>query len=633
MRELDEISAVAIYPAIGIARIGNSSNDYFIGPEIPGILAQIQHDYRDPQGRILRQAARFRLFGLDADGKIIKELSADDGDITWSVHVANAKAAWYQFVKALDLGESAGALSSDTGGIPAVACPRRNPKIHGVCRSDLVIDPGPRLITGRNLNADGSQPQYAYDTGTFHGVPVYLGELRTDAKGNLIFLGGRGHSSTFLPGPPPGFANNPGWHDDISDGPVDATIQLKDGRTYQAIGAWVITAPPDFAPGVRAFVTGYDLIFETAIQLDPSLNPARIGFFEHIYPILERISINQWVNAGVALAYGWGSPADFTNPEFIARLSDPGDRNQPLRQAIFQMFRNPDYQIMDANGWPPIYGDAVSLDFNTTDPHEWMAILESQYAALRRWADGDFVQDAPPAIKTWTDLSPAQRADGLTRANLQETIGGPFHPGCEFTWPMRNKILYGAPFRIKRRAAPEPDYGDELTSSIAMMPGGPLDGSGPGAITRWMACPWQTDTASCLSAYRAYAGEYLPTFWPARVPNDVLTEDAYHVLMDPQSSIAQKQRAFQASGRKKWLRGIVYTDTTPPARLQEPNPRQVFVEHWWQCGIVVQKPGPEDSGLFPKALWVETGRTLPENPNGAVTEAVPSHMRSPLSQR
>jgi hypothetical protein len=133
-----------------------------------------------------------------------------------------------------------------------------------------------------------------------------------------------------------------------------ATIQLKDGRTYQAIGAWVITAPPDFAPGVRAFVTGYDL------------------------------------------AYGWGSPADFTNPEFIARLSDSGDRSQPLRQAIFQMFRNPDYQIMDANGWPPIYGDAVSLDFNTTNPREWMAILESQYAALRRWAEGDFVQDDPP---------------------------------------------------------------------------------------------------------------------------------------------------------------------------------------------------------------------------------------------
>ena len=166
MRELDEISAVAIYPAIGIARIGNGPKRILYWPEIPGILPHIQHDYRDPKGRILRQPARFRLFGLDTDGKVIKELSADDGDITWSVHVANAKAAWYQFVKALDLGESAGALFSDTGGIPAVACPRRNPKIHGVRRSDLVIDPGPRLITGRNLNEDGSQPRYAFDTGT-----------------------------------------------------------------------------------------------------------------------------------------------------------------------------------------------------------------------------------------------------------------------------------------------------------------------------------------------------------------------------------------------------------------------------------------------------------------------------------
>jgi hypothetical protein len=36
MRELDEISAVAIYPAIGIARIGNGPNEYFIGQRYPG---------------------------------------------------------------------------------------------------------------------------------------------------------------------------------------------------------------------------------------------------------------------------------------------------------------------------------------------------------------------------------------------------------------------------------------------------------------------------------------------------------------------------------------------------------------------------------------------------------------------
>ena len=42
-----------------------------------------------------------------------------------------------------------------------------------------------------------------------------------------------------------------------------------------------------------------------------------------------------------------------------------------------------------------------------------------------------------------------------------------------------------------------------------------------------MAVPWQTDTASCRSGYYLGYGPrydpYVPTFWPARVPNQVLT--------------------------------------------------------------------------------------------------------------
>ena len=36
MSELDEIVKVAIHPAIGIARVGNSPTDHFFGPEVPG---------------------------------------------------------------------------------------------------------------------------------------------------------------------------------------------------------------------------------------------------------------------------------------------------------------------------------------------------------------------------------------------------------------------------------------------------------------------------------------------------------------------------------------------------------------------------------------------------------------------
>ena len=38
---------------------------------------------------------------------------------------------------------------------------------------------------------------------------------------------------------PTTFANNDGWHDDVSDGPVHATVKI-DGKTFDADGAWVL---------------------------------------------------------------------------------------------------------------------------------------------------------------------------------------------------------------------------------------------------------------------------------------------------------------------------------------------------------------------------------------------------------
>ena len=37
------------------------------------------------------------------------------------------------------------------------------------------------------------------------------------------------------------FANNEGWHDDVSDGPVTATLEI-DGRAVPVDPAWVIVA-------------------------------------------------------------------------------------------------------------------------------------------------------------------------------------------------------------------------------------------------------------------------------------------------------------------------------------------------------------------------------------------------------
>ena len=269
-----EIVSVAIYPSIGVARVGNSPGEFFYGPEVPGAEPIDADRFRDRQGRIKRQAARFRLYGLDASGEVVREITAEDAAITWSVHVANTKAAWFQFDLAMDIPAAMG-----EGGAKATVSVLRNPQVNLGDRKKLVIDPGPRTISGAGTNEHGRDREYAFDTGEFAGKPVYLGELRTDEDGRLIFLGGRGLSGSMdnIPVQPGQFANTPGWHDDIADGPVDAVVKIG-GRTLHAVGAWVLSAPPDYAPGIPAFVTGYDLIHEVATKLDPALAPARPKF-------------------------------------------------------------------------------------------------------------------------------------------------------------------------------------------------------------------------------------------------------------------------------------------------------------------------------------------------------------------
>ena len=96
-------------------------------------------------------------------------------------------------------------------------------------------------------------------------------------------------------------------------------------------------------------------------------------------------------------------------------------------------------------------------------------------------------------------MAVALQPDTLDRAALHFCMGGPFHPGCEMTWPMRSSAMYRAPFRL-REAPPsrhEPDYGEYLTQAIVTADDGPLSQNRPGDISRWMAIPWQADTASC----------------------------------------------------------------------------------------------------------------------------------------
>ena len=168
-----------IHPGIGVARVGNSPDGFFIGPEVTEPAPLPAGGAKDATGALKRQAARFRIYGYDAAGKVVGELTADQAEIVWTVHVANKKAAWYQFQ--LAHGHPRGRLG------PGRQPPQRDR--HRRRPGEADHQPGPAEI-----DAAGTPPapRTGCDTGKFYGKPVYLGELRTDEAGRLLFLGGTG---------------------------------------------------------------------------------------------------------------------------------------------------------------------------------------------------------------------------------------------------------------------------------------------------------------------------------------------------------------------------------------------------------------------------------------------------------
>jgi hypothetical protein len=593
------IVRAAIHPAIGIARIGDSLTEYYLGPQVTEPAKPPPGFYRDATGALKREAALFRLYGYNAAGEVVRELTADNADIVWTAHLANRKAQWYQFQLALDIPDAAGQ-----------AMPRRNPKVPLAERDRLAIDPGPRSIGGKSV-AGG--PEHAFDTGKFKDTIVPLGELRTDAAGRLIVLGGLGKSASpsgapvYNPADPNSFNNADDWYDDISDGPVTASVSIN-GQAVPVEHAWVVVAPPNYGSDVIGWRTMYDLLVDTYIAAGTLPMPQSVSFSNDVLPFLQRLSNLQWVNKGFAALFGQGGPMDFTNPAFVARLAKapaPAERNTPadtwaeLRRAILNAFRpfaSPSYE---PRLWPWLYGDAFGSS-TPTAPLNVLDLPSVQQMMLQRWANGDFIGDwdpdrRPPATIEQVPLA-AQPAM-LDKAALHFCLADAFHPGCEMTWPMRHPSMNDKPFRIRLRppGEPEPDYGSSLTPAIALQPGGPLYAQMPGSVSRWMAIPWQGDTAFCRSGYQPGFDPYVPAFWPARVPNQVLTEEDYAVVMD--SSLPREARLAAFNNRAFWTRGL-------PRNVVDAMMK--MVAHFADMGVVEPRPGIPFDPDFPDVIYVES---------------------------
>src|SRR5712691_5887498 len=294
-----------IHPGIGIARLGNSPEAFCISPEQPAALpiacdergnpllspdglteltvgAFTAGIFKDQEGRMKRQAARFQIYAHDDEHPLGRPLKLGDQvegggnagtltNIQWRVYLANKKSCWYEFEQ----------LQGEHGYDSSHAL--RNAAITDEgARQRLITDPGPRTVdhqTVRTAHFSANGGEYA----TTFPPPLQpnsidtLGDLLTDDTGRLLVLGGHGNSGSYLFddfGQPriTDYANNDGWFDDTADGPVMARLTMFSSLVGTVLyidveyPAWVVCCYPAYVPEILDVVTMDDVIEDMAIR-------------------------------------------------------------------------------------------------------------------------------------------------------------------------------------------------------------------------------------------------------------------------------------------------------------------------------------------------------------------------------
>lgn len=381
-----------IFPSIGIARVGGSLASIFLCPEKSDSIGididstgneSALQNFKDANGLIKRQGARFKVYELDNATQQYEPVDMNTVSVKWEVHLANKKAGV----------ERDGGPPPDA---PTLPLSLRN----GF--ENLIIDPGPRSIQGKNV------ANVLFDNGKFKNNLVFLGELRTDKDSNVIVLGGHGKSRSPGGKPIQNFYYSDDWHDDTSDGFVKATVTLTDGTSHNASDAWVIIGPPDFAPKVQGLVTLYDVIEQVAIDNNLSQRVLPPSFVHQILPLIQRYKNLKWVSTLDAF--------DIQGTD--AALADTSPAAQATRVAASEKIKSI---------------ESVLTDFDLTS---------YQHEVLSAYENGTFTNDL---------IAPGQQLSApnqLTKVVLDTTVGQGFYPGIEGGIIVKSKDIYKEAFRF-----------------------------------------------------------------------------------------------------------------------------------------------------------------------------------------
>ncbi|WNO09951.1 LodA/GoxA family CTQ-dependent oxidase [Teredinibacter sp. KSP-S5-2] len=628
-----------VHPNINFTRVG-SSDEYYIAPETaageivneatglfgglpikPGTEdTPIQAgDLRDAKENPKRQAARFRIFAYDqpqahypgedpgreitigskVGNKVVK-------DILWTVHVANKKNNNYSITDSE--GQEIGILAYENGQLPPVRNKEFGTDLNSTNRlSKLVIDPGPRAIASSTMGKetlafdDKQTPSYYTPDGKPNNLDYYpvsfpdqhfdmfnplgkidsLGEVTIEANtGRLIVTGGYGKASAIMRNntPPPltDAIDNDDWFDDVSDGPVQATILFEDGSTEEAIHGWVVCTDPGYAPQTRNVVSTWDDIYNTWVEnlnLVPQMFQGgqyqqnyQASFNGDVLPVFHAAFLQRW-NTNLPKKGVQGH-------EYMASIT-PSDDPKAKLPSFEQLIRDPNNTDEDGEGvkMPLSLGDATK---------SFLSVSPTQYFLLNQWYQGKYDTSAP-AIGA---------GEKLDKVVLENCLGGRYSPGIELTFIVRDTNLYikdwqGAtgPFRINLQPL---DYNQANKNAPFLQQGYiPLrtEKVEPGDLSKFMSQPWHTDYNSCATHTpdpNPAGNNTLYWSWPAQRPVNV--HPASECTFDKASG------TWNLGGQLYSVRGDEGEGTSTPYPQQQGRYQCYFdfVENWHKVGFIIQ---------------------------------------------
>lgn len=654
-----------IHPSIGFARVGNSE-EYYIAPETMAglplegdgkkvgglpIKAGTENqtitsaDIRDKDGALKRQAARFRIFHYDqndaemypnGDGKEIAIGDTVNGkvikDIFWCVHLANKKANNYDLENP-NLGEFESIIDGYAEGqLPPLRNPQEglDPK-NSLRIKKLVIDPGPRAISGKNQCVDIDKKTVAtyvaqeggkvsidaldnypksFPDDNFEdlfapaGQIDTLGELITDEKGRLLVVAAYGRAVAWnqpdgKPYPLDQDVDNDGWFDDTGDGPVFATIVYEGGETDEVHGAWVVSTDPAYAPQTLNSVSLWDDIYDTWIR--------KLRLSQEIYT--NQFNEGNGGSKGYEPYFPEQIQPFFKSAEMQMWNTNLGDGPQKAHRAVgnIKATDDPSRTIMgglayvrNPNNSPEFIMGAPMMPLSLGDSGKpFLAATLTQYFFLTQWNKGVFKKEAAP-------MGPGEKLD---MASLINCLGGRFSPGIDMTFIVRQPDIYVqlwrqvgcGPFRIHAKKI---DYKNVqsfqpvLTEGYVPLHTG-VEGLEPGDTSKFMALPWHTDYNSCATHNtdpNPLDSTTLYWSWPAQRPV------AVYAAKDVVNGELGEQR-YSVRGK-----GTMTDLKQDQGKFQD---RLDMVKRWQDIGIIIQATAIE-GGDYPEDYFLEVESRLDE---------------------